>query len=182
MKKKNKLLRIRPFNMANFSSGAGMFTFFAMMGAIFTLPLNFFIWCGLALSMERTDGKLDHIIFKQRANKTFLPIAIIGFCVLFLIYGLYGGFGFLLASVFAAAFPTLGVYIIARLVASILEAFDNFTPAKFLVSLFIAGIPLFIAGFFVSALLAETGTIIPLLIFIVIGIVAFFVGKLEYWW
>jgi len=179
MKKENKLLRIRPFNMANFSSGAGMFTFFAMMGAVFTLPLNFFIWCGLALSMEKTDGKLDHIIFKQRANKIFLPIAIVGFCVLFLLYGLSGGFDFLFASVFAAAFPTIGVYIVARLIASVLEAFNNLTPVKFLVSLFIAGMPLFIAGSFVSAILSEAGTIIPLLTFIIIGIFVFFASKLK---
>ena len=167
MKKREKLLRIRPFNMANFSSGAGYMSFFALMGAIFVIPLTFFIWCGLAASIKRSTGEMDYVVLKRRANRIFLPITI-GLFILGLlisipeIFSYFGrnhtpGLGQWIAAIWIAAFPTVGMYGVVRIVAGILNMNDSFTVNRLLLGVFIAGFPLAIFGFFTSALLAESG-------------------------
>ena len=167
MKRKEELLRIRPFNMANFSSGAGYMSFFALMGAIFVIPLTFFIWCGLATSVRRTCGEMDYVVLKRRANRIFLPITIGLFIVGLIIsipdiFSYFGsnhipGLGQWLAAIWIAAFPTVGMYGVVRIVAEILNINDSFTVNKLLLGVFIGGVPLAIFGFLISALLTESG-------------------------
>ena len=53
MKKRKKLLRIRPFNMANFSGAGGYIPFWGIFGAIASLPATLLIRAGLADSINR---------------------------------------------------------------------------------------------------------------------------------
>jgi len=186
MKEKEKLLRIRPFNMANFSSGAGFLAFNALLGSIFVIPLTFFIWCGVASSIEKIDGKLDYTIFKRRANRVFLPIMILLFVIGLgmvnpetSLYFSRSQFNHWVAAIWMAAYPTLGMYCVVRTVAAMLNSSQGLTKMGLLVGTFIAGAFLAIIGFIVSAAIAENvGVSFVIIIPAVIAIIVLIAKKL----
>ena len=67
MNKRPQILRVRPFNMANFSGAGGYIPVMHIFGVIFILPATFILSFGLAVSLEKEDGKLDYSILKRRA-------------------------------------------------------------------------------------------------------------------
>jgi hypothetical protein len=70
VRKKKNILRLRPFNMANFSGGSGYMPLYAIYGFIITLPAVLLLWSGFALSMKKEDGKLDYKILKRRIMRS----------------------------------------------------------------------------------------------------------------
>ena len=71
-KQKKQLLRLRPFNMANFSSGSAAMVFMAMIGGMFSIVPTFLLWAGLAGTTAREEDALDKLI--RRLNRIVLPI------------------------------------------------------------------------------------------------------------
>ena len=149
---KEKILRIRPFNMANFSGGSGYMPMTAMLGAFTSLPATFLLWTGMVLPMKTKDGKLDYEILKRRLNRFALPICIVMF-VLFTwanVANIYGDiWAYMPASLWAAVFPTLGIYLSMILSAKRLVSGNNLTRGKFLLSAMILMGLMAVIGWFV---------------------------------
>jgi len=83
MRQRGKLLRLRPFNMANFSSGAGLISFFGFFFAVFCIfPSVVIIWAGLARPLMNENGVIDYNVLVRRLKKILLPICILAFVVL----------------------------------------------------------------------------------------------------
>ena len=133
--KKEKILRIRPFNMANFSGGSGYMPLFAIFGAIAFIPAALLLWTGLAISMETENGTLNYQILKRRLNGILLPICIVLFALWggFLTTTVYGSIlAYGLAILWCAAVPTLGIYCSIFLSAKLLNNRWKLTKIKWL--------------------------------------------------
>lgn len=149
MKKREKLLRIRPYNMANFSGGSGYMPLVAIFGAIASFPVTLIIWMGMAISLEKEDGTLDYQILKIRLNRTLLPICLV-FSVIIGIFlvssfnpSAYGGsikdYG--LAILWGMAIPALVMYGSMFLSSMLLNAIGHLSKAKwFLLTLAFAAL------------------------------------------
>ena len=179
MKQNKKILRIRPFNMANFSSGAGFLAFGAIMSALFVIPINFFIWCGITAAITVGEDETFHDKAKRQANRVLLPITIVGF-LLIIFLGSEGMQSYFrsptvaswLGVIVAAGFPTLGYYGAVRLI--IASFGKNLNAINLLISAFIVGFPLGIIGLIATALIAE-GVASILAILITIAVIALLV-------
>jgi len=181
MTKKKKILRIRPFNMANFSSGAGFLAFSSLIGVIFIIPAAFFIWCGLASSIIVAKGETYYDLAKQRANRILLPIAIVSFFII-ASFGLEGMLSYFrnptlgnrIVAIWIAAFPTLGFYCVVRL---IIAWFGNgLSTTKLLLGTLAGSILLGIFGVISSFVAAESAAAS-------LVVVGFFTGiGLFLWW
>jgi len=111
--KREKILRIRPFNMANFSGGSGYMPLFAMFGMILSFPAIFLLWAGMAIPLAKEGGTLDYQILKRRLNRIVLPICLVLLVVFVCLIApaVYGSFAaYFPASLWAAAVPTIGMY------------------------------------------------------------------------
>ena len=75
--KRQKLLRVRPFNMANFSGAGGYIPMYAMYGIIVSLPAILLIWTGLAVSSKTEDGKINLATIKRKLLIIMLPVGIL---------------------------------------------------------------------------------------------------------
>jgi len=64
--KRKKLLRVRPFNMANFSGAGGYIPMYAMYGIIVSLPAMLLLWTGFAVSTKTDDGKTNLAALKRK--------------------------------------------------------------------------------------------------------------------
>jgi len=81
MKEKEKILRIRPFNMANNSSG-GMYLYWGAIFSYFvTLPAIFIIGAGMGMTGVAGNGKLDYQILKRKLDSYLKPICLVVFCI-----------------------------------------------------------------------------------------------------
>jgi len=151
MKQRGKLLRLRPFNMANFSSGAGMLVFIGAFASMFVFPPVLLIWAGFALPVRTEYGEINYPILVKRLNRVLLPICIVLFCVL-LYNGIFDFISFqageVLSVIWTAAFPTLGLFLTARISAA--RLYDShsrdFTKGWWLVSLLLYTIALIVIG------------------------------------
>lgn len=77
-KEKNKILKVRPFNMANFSGGSGYLVFSVLYQAVAIFPAMVLIWFASLIKLPKNDaGEID----KERAGKRFyfisIPISVI---------------------------------------------------------------------------------------------------------
>ncbi|MDR0272427.1 MAG: hypothetical protein LBI27_03820 [Clostridiales bacterium] len=113
---KAKLLRIRPFNMANFSSAGSVLAFGMLFVYFFSLPCTLLLWTGLAVSLKNENGELNYNVLIMRLKRIVIPI-----CIVLYIMGLvfvfrltaYDISRYIFAipvSVVAAAFPFVGIY------------------------------------------------------------------------
>ena len=146
---KEKILRIRPYNMANFSGGSGYMPLFAIFGAIAFIPAALVLWTGLAISMETENGTLDYQILKRRLNRILLPICIVLFVpwAIFLGTAVYGSiFAYGLAVLWCAAVPTLGIYCSIFLSAKLLNGEGKLTKGKWLLCTLIFSVLILAAG------------------------------------
>jgi len=163
MNNKEKLLRIRPFNMANFSGGSGYMPLWAMMGAIVSLPAMALLWTGMAISLRNVNGMLDYNILKKRLNSIVLPICLVLFipCVILFSTSIYGSilvYG--PAALFGALVPTIGIYCSLFFSAKLLDSKGSLSKGKwFLLTLGIMAL-LAISGFFIFSLLVSLGDFI----------------------
>jgi hypothetical protein len=149
VKKNRELLRLRPFNMANFSSGAGALLFGIMfLSWIFTLPAMIFVWLGFALPIKKVDGMLNFEILKRRLNRILLPICCVFFA--FWSYALWVTgemFDVPWDSIFVilfAAYSTFGIYFAARWSAVFLFKKNKLTKVDYFWALIISGVLIFV--------------------------------------
>ena len=154
MKKREQILRIRPFNMANFSSGSYML-FWVSLNVVYSLPAVLLLWSGLAVSLKNEDGKLNYSILKERLNKIILPICVLGsiltmlLCIIAL--SSYSALLEIVFAIFASIIP-LGVYFSIHLSARLLDKSDSLTKGKwFLLTLTFSVLMLLVGLFIVSA-------------------------------
>ena len=163
MKQKKELLRLRPFNMANFSSGAGHLMMLGMiMSWMIILPLMFLVWAGFALPMKSEDGILNYQVLVRRLNRILLPICIVLFGLLFWsISGTISEAGVLL-PLWVASFPTLGIFLAARQSAAWLHASKrrSLTKGKWFLFLLVAVVSLILIGALGTFLFAASGPIL----------------------
>jgi len=159
-KEKEKILGIRPFNMANFSGGYGYMPVYAIFGVIVSFPAAFVLWTGFAISFKNEDGALDYQILKRRLNRIVLPLCLILFIpwTIFLATTLYGSiWAYALATVWAAAIPGIGIYCSMLFSAKLLAAKEKLTKGSWLVLtlIFLAAIALL--GLYIMFLLTDLG-------------------------
>ena len=72
-KEKSKILKIRPFNMANFSGGSGYLVFSLLYQAMAIFPAMVLIWAGSLIKLPKND---DGETVKERAGKRFYCISV----------------------------------------------------------------------------------------------------------
>ena len=137
-KSKEKILRVRPFNMANFSGGSGYMPMFAFFSAICAVPAAILLWTGMALPIKTENGQLDYAIIKRRMLRIVLPVCIAAY--IFLVYisaqsvSSYSdnywdyGLAILVSAVFLTFVPYLSVFFAARY----LNADVSLTKKRFL--------------------------------------------------
>lgn len=133
--KRKKILRIRPFNMANFSGGSGYLFVGFLYGVFSSFPIILITWLGAVLPLDKKEGGLDYEKLKHRINCIALPICLIGFVILFYlgVSSNYGSFwAYLPEAVWGAFVPTVGTYYALRIAAK--SNRKNPSKAKFLLS------------------------------------------------
>ena len=122
MRKRERLLRLRPFNMANFSSGSSFLGMFAFLSMINTLPMILILWAGLAIPMNFEEDK-DNSLLKRRVNRIVLPICVVLFVLAVLMLSTDNMYISSMARampaiIWISAFPTIGVWGALRLAAN----------------------------------------------------------------
>ena len=125
MNKRSKILRIRPFNMANFSGAGGYIPVFAILGSLITFPATLLLWAGLAYPLKIENGKLNITILKRRLIIILLPVYFLSIILWFFIVrnetSLYGGsiVGFMVFAVLITSIYLFGIF------------FSIYFPAKY---------------------------------------------------
>jgi len=159
MKTKETIIRIRPFNMANFSGGSGYMPLFALYGMIALVPAALLLWTGMALPFKDEKGLLNYQILKKRLNRILLPICLIAFVLCIVLYApmvtSYGGnlLAYAPEILWCAGVPTMGIYFAISATARKLAGREQLYRNKWLGhALLFAGI-LAGAGYFVMLFL-----------------------------
>ena len=133
---RKRILRIRPFSMANFSGGYGYMPVFAMLAMIVSFPATLTIWAGMAHSPKQEDGTIDYGILKRRLDRILLPICIAAFALCFALFTpsvlSYGGnfWAYAPAIAWGAGIPTIGIYWSLSSAAKRLHSKGNLLPGK----------------------------------------------------
>ena len=156
-----KILRIRPFNMANFSGGSGYMMFGAWGAMIIAFPATLFLWAGFAASLKKEDGKLNYQILKRRLNIIVLPICLIAFAICFYFISsflspdIYGGTlsEYWPTVLWCSAIPAIGVYCSIALPAALLNANGNLSKGKWFSMMLVFLIIITVIGFFGTSFL-----------------------------
>jgi len=124
--KKKKILRIRPFNMANFSGGSGYLPIYAIFGFVFSFPITFFICLGMAAIPYDAEGLLDTTAIRKKLVKIILPLCVLIFGFLFYsladtnrLYGDFKAYGFLIAWI--SFILTFGIFFSLLLALKYIE-------------------------------------------------------------
>lgn len=127
MKGKKRILKIRPFNMANFSGGSGYAAFSLIWQAMATIPASLIIWIITVVKLPMDeDGNID----KAKALKKFRCIVIPVYVILaiFSLYiaieSLYSDFtSYWYLVIFVGLVPLTASYFIFR--ASLVSVCDK---------------------------------------------------------
>jgi hypothetical protein len=149
---KEKILRIRPFNMANFSSGAGVLAFVGFFMWICIFPAAFIVWTGFALSLKSESGNINYHVLVRRLNRVLLPICLVLFVILslFLLWStaFYSGYRYILLLLWIALFPSVGIFAAARISLDGLNDSkpEGFTKGQWLLRLLVTAVILKICG------------------------------------
>lgn len=88
-KEKRRILKVRPFNMANFSGGSGYLVFSLIYQAMAILPAMIIIWATSLISLKKNKKKED--FDSKRAVKKYCAISI-PVCIALAIVGLALGY------------------------------------------------------------------------------------------
>jgi len=162
MGEKEKLLRVRPFNMANFSAGSYYMPLIALLGMLVSLPATALLWLGMARALKKEDGTLDYAILKRRLNRIALPVCL----ALFVPVAIYLPYQiadlseilyYLPAVLWGAAVPTVGMYCAIFLSAALLSKKGKLTSGRWLGATLGFSALLIVAGVVVLFLLAGLG-------------------------
>ena len=168
--------------MDGFTTGAAFLAYHSILSAFFVIPIMYAIWLGIAISLRKKQNKFfDYSYVKRRINMVYLPICIIAFAaiVVFVMPSMFAFFGHRGPSlwhranaIWISAFPTLGMYVVARTVAAVSNM--RLTRKGLVFSMFLASIPLGILGIIISLGVSEAGVSIVLFL-IFVALHAFYV-------
>lgn len=120
-KEKRKILKVRPFNMANFSGGSGYLVFSLLYQAMAILPAMIIIWVTSIISLKKNKKKEE--FDSKNAAKIYCTISI-PVCVVLAIVGLALGYYFL------EGYGELYVYFIEWVIIGALPAISMFFIIK----------------------------------------------------
>jgi len=162
MKKKGEILRIRPFNMANFSGAGGYIPIFAIFGTIATFPATLVIWTNMASSVVNGDGSLNYALLRKRLIKyTLLPVSIVSLVLwIGIVMGQISSYGgnlivAVISTVFVVAVHIGGIYVSIFYSAKLVNVISHrFTRDKWLLSTLIF-----------AALMVVVGIVLPILLY-----------------
>ena len=165
MKRKGgKVLRIRPFNMANFSGAGGYIPVYVMTGSIVSFPATLWLWAGFAATIKDENGRLNFGVLGRRLKWVLLPICCVSIipwiAIMISQLSYYGGnpASWVPAIAWAAFLHNIGVYIAIYRSAKKLNEKDLLSKGMWFRSTFMHGVMIAIVGFFVSLLLVGFGS------------------------
>jgi hypothetical protein len=164
MKKKKKILRVRPFNMANFSGAGGYIPMYAIFGSIITFPATLILWSGLAVSPVTEDGELNIAALKRRLIIILVPVYVIALISWVLIVrsevSFYGGslVGFLVYAALISGIHILGMYCSIYFSANLQKRRESLSKRRWFLSTFLFASLMLIIGFIASIILMVLGT------------------------
>ena len=165
MKEKAKILRVRPFNMANFSGSYGYMPVFAMMAMTVAFPAIVAIWTGIARPARKEDGTLDYQVLQRKLNRVLLPICAALYLLLIIpLAGGVRGYGDILtqgpAILLGAALPTLGLYCALSISAAILNKKMRLFSGAWLALALVLMAAITVVGFQIIMLLSFVGSML----------------------
>ncbi|MCL2046445.1 MAG: hypothetical protein FWG88_08685 [Oscillospiraceae bacterium] len=142
IKKRARILRIRPFNMANFSGAGGYIPLIALFGWIVSLPATLSIWTGTAIGLDINSNEINLNVIKTRLLKLVLPFSIIAavFWIIFCVIQIssYGNSLLIfILIIWTLLIHTIGVYFPIYLSAKILDNMNRLTKAKWFMLMFL---------------------------------------------
>jgi len=170
--------------MGNLQTGPGFLALHSLISAFLVVPVMYVVWVGVAVSLRwrgSSSNFLDYSIVKKRINIIFLPICVAAFAwmIIFVFPGMFAFFGHRgpsiwhrITGIWISAFPTLGMYIVARTVAATTSA--RLTLKSLVFGMFLASVPLGILGVIMSLGVSEAGASI-VLFFIFVGLHALYI-------
>ncbi len=156
-KEKRKILKVRPFNMANFSGGSGYLVFSIIYQAMAMLPAMIIIWLASLIKLPQLEDSNE--IDSDRAVKRYNIISI-PLCIIISIVGVimaytsnYGTFSeYWIEILIIGIVPAICLYFIVRFChRQIIESNKGIAPmialSVFLTAMTLIGIMLFCGGF-----------------------------------
>ena len=152
MKKEEKILRIRPFNMANFSGAGGYIPVFAIFGGLVSFPATLALWSGMASQVVNEDGTLNAALLKRRLARILLPLGLVSLILWFAIVidqiSQYGGnlVGAMIATVFVVALHIGGMYISIYFSGKLVSRSGQLTKGKWFLLTLTFSIMMLIVG------------------------------------
>jgi hypothetical protein len=152
-KEKRKVLKIRPFNMANFSGGSGYLVFSIVYQAMAMLPALVIIWLTSLIKLPKDSFEN---IDRQKAGKRFYAVSI-PVCFLLIIVGLvaaiatnYGGSLYLVEILFIGIAPSVCTFFVLRR-CHIAIVVKEANPIKMILLSIVGTIAVLLAVFIISA-------------------------------
>lgn len=159
MKEKKKILKVRPFNMANFSGGSG-YLIFSIFFQIALLPATLIVWLLSLVKLPKDDeGKLVESEARKRFRVVATPLFVVS-TIVFLIVAVYccWGYGSLLIYgfeiLFAGAVPSVCTFFILKKLDSDVISGSLTAKGAILISLG-AVVGVLVATFLISGLILE---------------------------
>lgn len=118
-KEKRKILKVRPFNMANFSGGSGYLVFSLIYQAVAILPAMIIIWFSSLLKLPKHYGY--EVIDTDKAAQRYYAVSI-PICVVLIVIGIalacYSNYGtfreYWIEILFVGITPTVCLFFIMR--------------------------------------------------------------------
>ncbi len=160
MKRKKKILKVRPFNMANFSGGSGYLVFSLIYQFYALLPATVLVWL---LTLVKLPKDENGNIISNKASKRFdavtIPLTIVFIigAVIFAAYSCYGYGDLLVYSpliIFIGIAPALCSFFILRHFHSKVARGEISTVKAILSSILI--ILIVIAGIYIISIFLNT--------------------------
>lgn len=159
MKEKKKILKVRPFNMANYSGGSG-YLIFSIFFQIALLPATLIVWLLSLVKLPKDDeGKLVESEARKRFRLVATPLFVVS-TIVFLIVAVYccWGYGSLLIYgfeiLFAGAVPSVCTFFILKKLDSDVISGSLTAKGAILISLG-AVVGVLVATFLISGLILE---------------------------
>ncbi len=159
MKEKKKILKVRPFNMANYSGGSG-YLIFSVFFQIALLPATLIVWLLSLVKLPKDDeGKLVDSEARKRFRLVATPLFVVS-TIVFLIVAVYccWGYGSLLIYgfeiLFVGAVPSVCTFFILKKLDS--DVISGSLTAKGAILISLGGVVgVLVATFLISGLILE---------------------------
>lgn len=159
MKEKKKILKVRPFNMANYSGGSG-YLIFSIFFQIALLPATLIVWLLSLVKLPKDDeGKLIESEARKRFRLVATPLFVVS-TIVFLIVAVYccWGYGSILIYgfeiLFAGAVPSVCIFfIMKRLDEAVIS--EELTVVKAILISVVAVVLVLVATLFICGFVLE---------------------------